>query len=284
MKRILLLAFSFGMIWIFSCRKSLSEFPDPSVNDSTSVNSKPPAPLPPAQPCTAGPNYGDSIVYQQPTMANLDYLVSPINNPGPGQYISWPQGLSIDNSTGVIDITKSETGQRYIIGFIASGSTDTCLHPLIIGGSSYPDSIYVLAASHAFAGPYFDANPNTPSPCAGGGCHFQSMVKLSGKDVNIQDNTGIIDVQASFNGGIFGPTPVDGETQTATIQYSLNGQSNKAIQTMQVEFIYYGKKSSIPAALLNLIASKRAQMLTDSLISVNANPKPPLLIITRVAN
>src|SRR5215469_15371059 len=99
MKRILLLSFSSGMIWILSCRKSLTEFPGPSSHDSTSVNSTPLVPLPQAQPCTAGPDYGDSILYQQPTMANLDYLVSPINSPGPGQYIAWPGGLSIDNNT-----------------------------------------------------------------------------------------------------------------------------------------------------------------------------------------
>jgi hypothetical protein len=215
-------------------------------------------------------------------MANLDYLVSPINSPGPGQYIAWPGGLSIDNNTGVIDISKSETGQRYIIGFVPSGTKDTCLHSLIIGGSSYQDSIYVLADGYAYAGPYYDANTTAPSPCTGGGCHFKSTVKLSGKDLQIQEQTGLIDLQQSFIGGIFGPNPVNGETLTATIQYSLDGKSNKAVQSTQIQFIYYDKKSDIPGTLLSKIASRRNEMFTDSLISVDANPKPPLIVITRV--
>ena len=80
------------------------------------------------------PIYGDSIIYPQPTSGS-DYIFRPVNNPGTGKYFSWPIGMVIDSVSGAIDVTKSQTGQRYDIGFIKSGTTDTCLSQLIIGGA-----------------------------------------------------------------------------------------------------------------------------------------------------
>ncbi len=34
--------------------------------------------------------------------------------------------MAIDNNTGAIDLTKSETGMKCLIGFVPAGTTDTC--------------------------------------------------------------------------------------------------------------------------------------------------------------
>ena len=109
--------------------------------------------------CSYSPDYGDTLIYPQPTTTQ-DYIVVPINNPGTGRYFSWPEGMVIDSATGAINITKSETGERYAIGFVKEGTTDTCVQTLIIAGASYMDSVYVLANNATKAVPYFNANPN----------------------------------------------------------------------------------------------------------------------------
>lgn len=65
--------------------------------------------------CPDGPKYKDSVIYIESKSGN--YIVRPINNPGAGKYYSWPQGMVLDSVTGSINVTKSETGLRYKIGF-----------------------------------------------------------------------------------------------------------------------------------------------------------------------
>ena len=76
-----------------------------------------------------------------------------------GTYLSWPDGLKMNAGTGAINLTKSETGQRYSVAFVKSGTTDTCMSQLIVAGAAYMDSVYVLSESDTTAKPYFNANP-----------------------------------------------------------------------------------------------------------------------------
>jgi len=80
--------------------------------------------------CPILPIYGDTLIFQQPS--GSDYIVQPVNNPGPGKYFAWPVGMVIDQNTGAINITQSQTGMRYILGFVPAGTHDTCLNKLII--------------------------------------------------------------------------------------------------------------------------------------------------------
>src|ERR1700733_14647721 len=169
-----------SIVVLFACRKSVTDSQTqtipPSQHDSTqqaqpdtqAVAPLAPYPQAPITGCAYDPNYGDSIIYPQPTNGQ-DYIVSPINNPGPGKYLAWPAGMVIDSVTGAIDVTKSNTGERYAVGFVKSGTTDTCLIPLIIGGADYMDSVYVLADNATQAVPYFEANPSLASICSGQG-------------------------------------------------------------------------------------------------------------------
>ena len=108
---------------------------------------QPPAPVPqqtaPQNSCPSLPIYGDTIVYPQPTNGS-DYIINPVNNPGPGKFLSWPVGMVLDSMTGAIDVTASETGLKYIIGYVPNGTNDTCLSYLTIGGAAYADSVYIL--------------------------------------------------------------------------------------------------------------------------------------------
>jgi len=63
---------------------------------------------------------------------------------------------------------KARPGYSTPIGFVKSGTTDTCLSTLIIGGASYADSVYVLNEGQTTAVPYFEANPTLLNLCATG--------------------------------------------------------------------------------------------------------------------
>jgi hypothetical protein len=285
------------VVAVFACRKSatpLGQTPIPSPlrspQHSNSVQVQKtdtqniPYPVAPVTGCSYAPDYGDSIIYPQPTSGS-DYIVSPVNNPGPGTYLSWPQGLVINSTTGAIDVTQSETGERFDIGFVKSGTTDTCLTSLILAGASYMDSVYVLANGATLALPYFNANPLLVSVCAtsgvSGSCQFDVTGSAKSKHLIVDDNTGILDLQKSLNSGLFGLLPLNGLTAQATIYYELNDGSNMALQHITVNFLYYNSKSQINSGLLGTLDAKLNNILLDQLIMNSGNPRPPMIIITR---
>jgi hypothetical protein len=247
--------------------------------------------------CIGAPDYGDSILYIQPS--TTDYIVTPINHPDTGTYYAWPQGLMIDKNTGAINVTKSEGGLRYNIGFVKKGTTDTCIQTLILGGVSYEDSLYVLNDDQRYARPYFDADPNLTSICdpsggsGGNTCAFDINGQLGNQFVIIDHHTGVIDLKNTAKLA-FGLIPFNGTTVNATMLYQVNDKSNMAPQKITLTFVYYNKKSDVPPQLLALVADKlnkilKQVLLIDLLGSPNpdmraGNPRPPIIIVTRSAN
>jgi len=302
-----MIALLFLAIVPFACRKTISadtqtETPTPirpraNGADTTQPVQPPPitepaqnVPYPetPVTGCAYAPDYNDTLIYPQPT--NQDYIVSPVNNPGQGKYFSWPLGMVIDSVTGAINITKSETGQRYVIGFVKDGTTDTCIQSLVIGGAAYMDSIYVLADNQTTASPYYDADPFKTPPCngsgvSGSGCQYDVTGEAASKKIIIDKNTGVIDLKKTLNGGLlggaFGLLPADGQMTQATIYYRLNDASNNTLQHITVQLMFFNKKSSINTGLVNNLLLKVNNILTGNIISKTGNPRPPLIIITR---
>jgi hypothetical protein len=275
-----------------ACKKSTdtpnqqNQVVTPPSHDSTLTVTTPVIPYPanPVPECDNAPNYGDSIVFPQPN-GSSDYTISPQNNQGlQGTYLSWPAGLALNAQTGAIDLTQSETGQRYSVAFVKQGTTDTCLTSLIVAGAAYMDSVYVLSQSDTTAKPYFNANPFAPAPCTGTqgkGCDFDYNNFAHNQGIEIDQNTGFIDLQKTMKQSIFGLLPINGTTVYTTIYYELNDNSNFAPQKIQLQLVYYNKKSDIPAGLLATISNNILNTLGNLLLSKGPSPRPPLIIIVR---
>jgi hypothetical protein len=274
---------------IFSCRKSVTT-PGQNLNQGQQQNNSTqavPYPLSPVKGCSYAPDYGDSIIYPQPATGNNDYIVSPINNPGPGTYMSWPAGLAINSSTGAIDVTQSDAGERFDIGFVKSGTTDTCINSLIIGGLSYMDSVYVFGNNESQVYPYYDANPYSAFVCgygsnSPGSCQFDVTGSAKSMKVAVDSNNGWIDLQKTLDNGAFGPVPFNGEQISPIIYYKLNNASNMTLQHIQVNIVYYYSKSQISPSLLNSLNTKLNNSLQNTLIVKSGSSRPPIIIITRI--
>ncbi|HEY4208628.1 MAG TPA: hypothetical protein VGM31_17500 [Puia sp.] len=249
-------------------------------------------PLPQTAPlggCMVEPIYGDTIIFPQPAANGQDFIINPVNNPGTGKFFAWPQGMTIDANTGAIDLTKSETGMQYLIGFVKDGTTDTCLQKLIVGGAAYMDSIYVLQSGGTKAVPYFNADPYLLSQCngsgPGSGCSFDVTGSAAAKKVSVNNSSGIIDLQKTLNGGLlggaFGLLPISGSSITVDIYYKLNDASNNALQHIAVQIEYYDSQSLLSGGLIGGIVNKVNNLLSGNIISNYANPRPPLIIIVR---
>src|SRR5438105_10505451 len=105
---------------VFACRKS-----NTSNGGDTDV-------FTPQSTCLYSPDYGDTLFFTKYKGPNNDYTIKPKNDSVAGTYIAWPDGLVIDATTGVINVSQSETGMRYTIGFIQAVTHDTCVSKLIL--------------------------------------------------------------------------------------------------------------------------------------------------------
>jgi hypothetical protein len=272
-----------------ACKKSeepQAANPVLNVTHDTTLATTPvvPYPVSPVQECNYAPYYGDSIVYPMPASSG-DFYVYPQNNQGiSGSYFSWPAGLTIDTHTGAIDLTQSQTGQRYAVAFVKSGSTDTCMSSLIVAGTAYEDSVYTLMQSDTTAQPYFNANPYQPSPCQshqGPGCNFDYNNYAKNQGIEIDQKTGYINLQKTMKKGPFGFFPVNGATVYTTIYYKLPDQSNNAPQNIQLKLVYYNHRSDIPAALMQTVTNNLINTLNNTILSQGPSTRPPLIIIVR---
>jgi hypothetical protein len=286
------------LLVIFGCNKvdhtddvPITNATDSSINEiNLTVNSTT---------CTNAPNYGDSIVYLKPKNGG-DFFVDPINNVGvQGTYLSSPDGLKINRNTGAINLSLSETGVRYHIAFIKKGTSDTCVSQLIVGGLTYMDGIYVLDQHDTLAKPVFNADPLGTSICDasddtdypdnnGNGnnkCAFDDASpgqRANDMKLRVRTKSGIINLKKSVNDGLFGTNPKNGATKMMHIWYKLNDASQKASQKLSVQVMYYDKVSSIPTALQQEVASKRASMFSYHI--VKGKPRPPYLVIAGLSN
>ena len=268
---------------------STNRDPDTPVETDKAGRTHVTYPLHPLTGCFPAPLYGDTILYPQPT-GGADNIVSIVNDPGRGHYFSWPAGLSLNEHTGAINLSKSETGQRYAIGFVKDGTQDTCLSTLIIGGADYMDSVYVLGNGATIANPYFDANAYQASDCSGPGnsghCAFDVNGSATGQGIFIDKFSGEIDLEKTLNGdrnivGAFGSAPVNGAVVNATITYSLKKHSNSAPQSITVTLKYYDSMSQVDPAIVAAIQMRLLNIMSGNLISYYTNPRPPLIVIVR---
>ncbi len=253
--------------------------------------------------CAYSPDYGDSIVYLQPTNGNKDYIIMPVNadSLGKGTYLAWPAGLIIDSSTGAINLSQSETGLRYVVGFVKQGTRDTCVKNLVVAGITYVDSMYVLSNNDTLARPQFNANAAVPPVCdssdnsdypgnsgnnghGNNKCVFDGMGKngksgqANAKKVKVRTISGIINLMETYTGGAFGSNPADGTSITVPVYYNLNDKSKKATQLINVQLVYYAHLSAVPDSLVNAVQANRAAFY-QNIPLFSLKPRPPVIVV-----
>jgi hypothetical protein len=195
--------------------------------------------------------------------------------------------MALDQNTGAIDLTASESGMRYAVGFVPAGTTDTCMQTVIIAGAAYYDSLHVISNNDTLAVPYFNADGDLYNVCSTpGACTFDYDGNAAKKGISIDPATGAIQLSATLNGkgqmkGVFGAVPKNGVTAVVKIAYKLNDGSNNAPQQIMVKIEYYDNIASVPPGQLNILQTQSFNAANDRLINTSRNPRPPVIIIVR---
>ena len=231
----------------FSCAKKVDEVSH-QVPSSDSIPSGSPVitlPVGPTLECPNTPDYGDSLLCGDVSVDQNgnNYIVYPINYPGPGlgNYVSFPEGLIIDENTGAINITKSESGMIYRVGYVPTGSSDTCFTKIIIGGITYMDGVHILSENDTIVTPIYNGNPDGKPVCGTNGdfgsCQFDNSNDAGGMDytcnfqgIKIDPSNGVISLNRSLLAGLFGTLPTNGASIEATLYYRLADCSGMALR------------------------------------------------------
>ena len=78
-----------------------------------------------------------------------------------GQYFGFPEGIDIDQNSGAINVTKSETGLATGSALSPSGTTDSINTLIVISGINFLDGFYKLTTADSVIKPVYNANINS---------------------------------------------------------------------------------------------------------------------------
>jgi len=239
--------------------------------------------------------YSDSIFFLQSGVS--DYIVNPVNSLNGGTFGALPQGLSINSTTGAINVSESETGLRYKVFFTKNNSTDTCFKYVIISGINYLDSVYVLNGNNTFATPIYNANLNDTLPCSSGDdddgddddCEFDDGddddypdseppqgEELIPQGIAISKLNGRINLKKTVENGTFGTIPVNGAYKDVTLYYRIGDGSNLSLNKMDIRFYYFATMADVPAELLEEMQDK---LDITYVLGKTTKNRPPYIVI-----
>lgn len=260
--------------------------------------------------------YADTLFYYREQAA--PYTESP-TTAQTGTYGAFPGGMVINSSTGAINVNASESGLKYRVWFVKSGTSDTCTRFVTISGVNYASKVYRLSTNDTLARPFYNAIRTFVPPCSDDddddeedddeededddedddddNCEFDdgrddddgdglgdeppAGQEVIPQGIAINKRDGIIDLRQTVSNGTFGATPVNGSSKTVRIYYRLNDASNKALNHIDVTVHWYATYAQIPVSLLAQINDKTGATLRRAAPSTPTVPMAPVMNVNR---
>lgn len=238
----------------------------------------------PVDPADSGPyqlSYGDSIIYLQPSAG--DYIIKPVKH-RPGVYSGFPEGIEIDDVTGAINVSKSETGLRYRITHV-SPTGDTTRTMVVLSGITFTDHFYILSTGDSVAHPVYNAHPSRSLPLAGS--VFDEGNLANGGGCSVGTDNGKINLAESIRRGVFGGILENDDKKEIEIKYRLNDGSGKALNKLKVLLYWYNSMNDVPQYVWDILNDRSSQGVflrggfveEASRTEQAAKPRPPCVII-----
>lgn len=229
-------------------------------------------------------SYGDSILYLK--SSGGDYIVYPTSHKS-GTYTGFPDGIEIDDLTGAINVSKSETGLRYRITHTATDGTITTTK-VVLSGITFTDHYYHLSTGDSVAIPVYNASLSRILPVSGSSFDEGNTANSGG--CSVKTTNGQINLAETVRNGVFGSTPQNDVRKDFDIEYRLNDESGKSLNKLRVRLYYYETMADVPPDLLQTLQDREdlgvflrnntASSLNEtSRIEKEAKPRPPCVIV-----
>lgn len=234
-------------------------------------------------------SYGSSILYLKNQAS--DYIVYPTQSRA-GTYVGFPEGIEIDDNTGAINVTDSESGLKYRITHTAPNG-DTTSTVVLISGLQFADKFYRFSQNDTIALPIYNGSPANPVPLSGSSFDENNLANTGG--CSVKTTNGQINLAQTVRNGVFGSTPQNDVRRDFDIEYRLNDPSGKALNKIRVRLYWYNTINDVPADLWQILNDRQSQgvfiglkyQLPEGMVytartassSAVAKPRPPCVIL-----
>jgi len=224
--------------------------------------------------------YPDSVFY----ITARDYFVDPVK-PIAGNYLSFPEGLSIDQSTGRINVSKSDAGLKYRVSLVENGKSDTLSTYILISGINYLDGFYNLAKGDSILKPVYNANPANVIPGIGTGTIFDIGSNCNKQGCKVNEQNAEINLAQTVRNGVFGATPSNNDRHEFEMTYRIKDNSNQVDNLLKVKLYFFNSMSEVTPEAFDIISSRQGTIIGPSNTATApvavraAKPRPPCIFI-----
>ena len=241
-------------------------------------------------------DYGDTVFYL--STQNQDYIVYPKKLES-GRYSAYPEGIDLDQNTGAINVSKSETGLKYHVSFIPAGRQDSASINIIISGINFLDGFYKLTTADSIAHPLYNTNAKNQMPGVGNGSQFDQGGSCNNNGCTVDVSNGQINLAQTVRNGVFGAVPANNDRHEFDLNYSLNDNSHNAQNKIRIKLYYFETMNDVTQEVYDIISSREGTIIdsyfpmlasfpvtasnsrtsTLGVSTKSASPRPPCIFI-----
>jgi hypothetical protein len=199
--------------------------------------------------------YGDEVFYRNEEQAGK--LVHPAAQLGQlkGLFTAEPAGLHLNNTTGAIDINKSDAGVQYTVTYVSSDNKTTAQTSVLVSGIYYLPEIYDLSDGNYTVTPVYNKDKKLAIPQGSAFDVPNPNTLASARDagLGVDPITGKLDLKKLTDTGKMSY----GDTKDFTIYYRLKDGSNSALNSIKIRVMRVKTDADIPAAVWEEVLSHR---------------------------
>jgi hypothetical protein len=239
-------------------------------------------------------SYGDSVIYPKTTSG--DYIVKPLVAME-GEYDAFPDGIELDEKTGEINVSESETGLRYRITFTPDDGGPTQTTVVLLAGINYLDAFYILTKNDTLSKVVYNGDPSKPVPVSAGKTVFDIDLGCNKEGIAINTNDGTINLMQTIRNGFFGRHPDNESREEFELVYKIDDKSGQARQKVKIKLYYYDTMDDVPDKYFELLQEREGTLLRSNgtplyakgdvfsevsgALGINkeARPRPPCIFI-----
>jgi len=223
-----------------------------------------PAPVVPVvpPPLAAKLSYGDSVFYLKNQAT--DYIVTPLSSLGAGAYTGFPEGIEIDAKTGAVNVSKSEMGLHYRVSFFPAGSTDSVSTVILLSGINFLDGFYKLNTADSILKPVYNGNLANAVPGINNGSVFDEGAGCNSAGCNVNLASGSINLAQTVRNSVFGTTPANNDRHEFQLNYRINDNSGKALNTLKVKLYFFKSMADVTQEAYDIIASRQGTVFRNA--------------------
>lgn len=241
-------------------------------------------------------SYGDSVFYL--SIQAGDYVVYPAKQRS-GRYSAYPEGIDLDENSGAINVTKSETGLKYKVSFTPAGSNDSVSTNVIISGINFLDGFYKLNSADSVVHPIYNAASVNPIPGIGSGSQFDETASCNNNGCAVNTTNGQINLAQTVRNGVFGASPSNNDRHEFDLNYGISDKSDKAQNHIRIKLYYFDTMNDVTQEVYDIISSREGTIIdsytpwfagsgitvsnsrttTFGVTTKSASPRPPCIFI-----